>query len=96
MKLKHILKKLIQERGITISYLSKASGVAQQTLHNWMTGTEPRSLIQVKKVADYFGVSLDYICFGIEEKKQLETDLQQYSNDIYAGVFEVVLRRVKK
>lgn len=96
MKLKHILKKLIHERGITITHLARESGVAQQTLHNWMSGTEPRSLTQVKRVADYFEVSVDYICFGINEEKLTKPDVQQYWEEINAGVFEVVLRRVKK
>lgn len=96
MKLKYILKNLIKERGISISHLAKVSGVAQQTLHNWMSGTEPRSLTQVKRVADYFEVTLDYICFGAGNEKLTNTDVKQYCDDINAGVFEVVLRRVKK
>ena len=94
MELAKILKELSDERGITISTLSKRTGVAQQTLHNWISGVEPKSFAQVKKVADFFEVSLDYLCFGKEVKKP--DDITSYKDEINAGVFEVVLRRVKR
>lgn len=93
MELKSILKKLIQENGITITNLSKKTKIPLQTLHGWLQGSEPKSLRQVKKVADFFEVDLDYLCFGIEPKKQ---DLTDFKDEINAGVFEVVLRRTKK
>ena len=93
MELKTILKKLIIEKGITITALSKKTKIPLQTLHGWLHGSEPKNLRQVKKVADFFGVDLDYFCFGIEPKKINITD---YKDEINAGVFEVVLRRVKK
>ena len=94
MKLEEILKQLIVERGVTISHVAKTTGVAQQTIHNWLSGTEPRSLKQVKKVADYFDVTLDYLCFGIVQEGKMKID--DYGDEINAGIFEVVLRRIKK
>lgn len=93
MQLKSILRQLLKERGISISNLSKATKVPQQTLHNWLSGTEPRSLSQVKKVADFLEVTLDYVCFGIEQSSKQK--IESYQDEINAGVFEVVLRRVK-
>jgi transcriptional regulator with XRE-family HTH domain len=96
MVIKSILKKLIKEKGITITHLSRTTKVPLQTLHGWLQGSEPKSLRQVKAVADYLEVDLDYLCFGI---KPLETksrnSLQDYQEEINAGLFEVVLRRVK-
>lgn len=94
MELKKILKDLIQEEGITVARLSKKVGVPTQTLHNWLSGMEPRSLKQVKKVAEFFEVSIDYICFGITDKQK--NKIEDYGDEINAGVFEVVLRRIKK
>ena len=92
MELKKILKKLIKENGLTIVGLSRATKVPLQTLHGWLQGNEPKSLKQVKMVADFFQVDLDYLCFGIEKKSKNITD---YQDEINAGVFEVVLRRIK-
>lgn len=94
MELKKILKALIKEEGITVTQLSKKTRVPVQTLHNWLSGMEPRSLKQVRKVAEFFKVSIDYICFGIES--QDKDCIEEYSDEINAGVFEVVLRRVRK
>lgn len=93
MELKTILKKLIKDKGITITALSKATKVPLQTIHGWLQGSEPKSLRQVKKVADHLDVDLDYLCFGIEPKK---TNFNDFREEINAGVFEVVLRRIKK
>lgn len=86
------LKKLLQKSGIKASDLSRAVGVSAKTIHNWLIGQKPRDIQQVKKVAEYFGVSLDYLCFG----KTDPTTLDSFQEEINAGVFEVVLRRVKK
>ena len=92
MELKKVLKKLIKENGLTIVGLSRATKIPLQTLHGWLQGNEPKSLRQVKMVADFFQVDLDYLCFGIEQKAKNITD---YQDEINAGVFEVVLRRIK-
>ncbi len=79
---------------MTVVHLSKATGVPAQTIHNWLTGVEPKKLIHIKKVASYLGLSMDSLCFGIDEK--YESKIERYSEEINAGVFEVVLRRIKK
>lgn len=94
MELKHILKELCNQSGIPISTISKRTGVPQQTIHNWLTGIEPKNISQVKKVADFFKVSVDYLCFGIKTKKV--DDITDFKEEINAGVFEVVLRRIRR
>lgn len=95
MELKTILKKLIKEKGISIIHLSRATKVPLQTLHGWLHGSEPKSIHQVKKIADYFEVDLDYLCFGIKPKL-IKNKIEELQDEINAGIFEVVLRRVKK
>ena len=95
MKLSNQLKKLIQQSGTTITVLSKATKVPQQTIHNWISGSRPRDFDQVKKVAEHFKVTLDFLVYGIESEKT-STPFDSLREEINAGVFEVVLRRVKK
>ena len=94
MDLKQQLRILINENGTTLSNVSKQTKVPTQTLHNLLSGTEPRSLKLVKKVVDYFEVSLNFICFGI--KPEESSKIEDFGDEINAGVFEVVLRRIKK
>lgn len=95
MELRTVLKRLIKENGVTITHLSRVTKVPLQTLHGWLHGSEPKSLRQVKVVADYFEVDLDYLCFGIKPK-QSKPHIEDFQEEINAGIFEVVLRRVKK
>ena len=94
MVLKDILKELIQSKGMTISALAKSTKVSPQTIHNWLSGAEPRSIKQVKEVAEYFNVSLDYLCFG--ESETFNQTVETLQDEIRAGVFEVILRKTKK
>lgn len=93
-KLKIILKQLLTKNDLTSAQLARACSIPPQTLNNWLSGQNPRSLEQIKIVADYFGVTLDYLAYGILEKKNEK--LEDYQDEINAGTFEVVLRRVKK
>lgn len=76
--------------------LSKASKVPKQTLHNWLSGAEPRSVDQLKAVADVFDLTIEELCYGVKTQKPKHAHLDEYENEINAGVFEVVLRRVGK
>ncbi|MFM6930360.1 MAG: helix-turn-helix domain-containing protein [Bdellovibrio sp.] len=95
MELKSILRKLIKEKGLTVASLSRGAKVPVQTLHGWLHGVEPKSIRQLKSVADYLDVDLDYLCFGIRQKVDRDK-IEKFEDEINAGVFEVVLRRVKK
>lgn len=95
MVLKSILKKLLKEKDLSVAHLSRATKVPLQTLHGWLHGNEPKNLRQVKAVADYLGVDLDYLCFGIHPPTDPKV-INKFEDEINAGIFEVVLRRVKR
>jgi len=87
-----ILARLIKDRCMTITGLSRVSGVPVQTLHGWLYGAKPKDLCQIKRVAECFKVDLDYLCFGEESSS---TILKDYQNEINVGIFEVILRKAK-
>lgn len=62
-----IFSKLIQERGITPYKVSKDTGVSQSTLSDWKRGVSTPKQDKLQKIADYLGVSIDYLITG-EEK----------------------------
>lgn len=94
IKIKTMLKKLLHEHDLTAAQLARACNIAPQTINNWLSGQEPRSLSQIKAVADYFNISVDYLVYGQHEIK--EEVIKEYKEEINAGVFEVVLRRIKR
>lgn len=79
IKLKSILKGLIHEKDITAAQLARSTKIPPQTLNNWLSGQMPRNLDQLKAVADYFQVSLDYLIYGSRSKGQLS------NNDAYSS-----------
>lgn len=51
------IKRLCKERGITVSALEKESGLKNATITKWDTSVP--KVDNLKKVADYFGVTVD-------------------------------------
>ena len=55
------LRQLRRERGLTRQQLAGATGVGRATLGHYEAGTSEPGLRNLIKLADYFGVTLDYI-----------------------------------
>ncbi len=51
----------LKDKGWTLSYLARRSGVAKSTLHGWLTGRRPQGFEQPFKVLRTLNVSLDQI-----------------------------------
>lgn len=98
MNLKQQIKLFLKTRGMTAIQLSRASGVPDATIADWLAGRSPRNLDQVKKVADVFGVSIDHLVYGEGLAKEDKiTDIDALLGDGWiGGVFEVRLRRLKR
>lgn len=92
--LAHNLKRLLKENDLSVAQLSRSTKIPAQTLNNWLAGLEPRSISQVKVASQYFKMTLDELVYG-EFKKTYDNKIEQYSDEINAGIFEVVLRRKK-
>jgi transcriptional regulator with XRE-family HTH domain len=91
------LKNLLEKRGMTASQLARATKIPNSTIQNWLTGLEPRNLLQLKRVADYFDVTVDLLLYGNKKDKDRDrSTISEYADEINAGTFEVVLRRVKR
>lgn len=95
MKISKQLEKLLSDNAINVSQLARDVGISSKTIHNWTTGQKPRDIDQVKLVADYFGISIDELCFG-SSKKINKVNFEEHQSEINAGVYEVILRKVKK
>lgn len=55
----HKIQCLCMEKGTNISELERVLGFANATIRSW-DRSDPRAS-NLKKVADYFGVSIDYL-----------------------------------
>lgn len=88
------LKDLLKQKDVTVAQLARATQLSSKTVYQWLNGQKPRDLNQVKKVADYFEVTIDFLAFGAVQVKK--TTFEDLKDEINAGYFEVVLRKVKK
>lgn len=65
-----IFEKLLKERGITAYRVAKETGVTTATLTSWKQGKYTPKPEKMQKIADYFGVSLEYLMTGKESEEK--------------------------
>jgi transcriptional regulator with XRE-family HTH domain len=94
MKLPTQLKELIHRNDTTVAQVARATKISSKTIYQWINGQKPRDLDQVKKVADHFEVTIDFLAFGIETTKS--NPIAELKDEINAGFFEVILRKTNK
>lgn len=86
------LRKIIEERRISITELSRRSKVPAKTIYHWMNGQQPRKMEHLFSIADVLEVTVDEL-FGRESKKSGKTpDLVRELN---LGKYEIVLRPLR-
>lgn len=56
----NVLIELCNEKGISPNFVAKELGITSGTVTSWKKGSVPRDTT-LRKVADYFGVSTDYL-----------------------------------
>lgn len=92
--LKDILKGELDRRGMGVPTLAKRTGISRQTISNWVEGQKPQNIEQVKVVAMYLEMTVDELCFG-HKVNPASSMIEVHKDEINAGVFEVVLRRIR-
>ena len=56
-----IFRKLLISKGLSVADVSKATGISQSTLSNWKKRNNMLSMGNAKKIADFLGVSVDFL-----------------------------------
>lgn len=62
-----VFEQLLQKFGVTTYQVSKATGIAQSTFSSWKNRRNLISGEKATKIAEYFGVSVDYLMTGKTE-----------------------------
>ena len=66
MEFHEILTKLLKERKITACQISKDTGISQTAIGKWKKGEKYPSVDNLKLLADYLKVNIDYLLTGKE------------------------------
>ena len=69
------LKIVLKERGITAYKVAQDTGITTATLSSWKKGRYTPKREKLQKIADYFGVTVDYLMTGKEEPKEKKSEL---------------------
>lgn len=88
-----VFSKILQDRRLTLKEIAQATGVPATTLAEWKSNRTPKNPVQVRKVAKYLGVSVHLLIFGEEDDQEpIQKILKE---DLFAGTFEITVKRVK-
>ena len=82
---KRQLKAFLQQRKVTIAELARKTGIPKQTISDWLSGTRPRNMDDVRRVADALDIGIAQLFFGIPAK-EMSSRQDPESADGPAGV----------
>ena len=63
-----VYQKLLDEKGLKNADVVRATGISNMTLSDWKRGKSVPKSDKMQKIADYFGVSVEYLTKGEESK----------------------------
>ena len=86
------LRDLIAKRGTTITAISKALGISRQAVSQYTDGTGQPNVDKLAMIADYFGVSTDYLV-GFSEVPTRNEKIQ--GANMLTGLWEDAIARLK-
>ena len=81
-----VFEQLLQKFGVTTADVCKATGIGQSTMSNWKSRRNLISGKNAQLIADYFGVSVDYLMAG----KEKEGGEKYYINDETASIAQEI------
>lgn len=94
--LRQQLKVLLAANRISARQLALQTKVPYTTVANWLEGRMPRNLDQLKRVALFFGLSVDALCYGTTSEVTLPQPLLIPLKEGFTGLFEVRLQKILK
>lgn len=93
-----VFEQLLQKRGVTSYKVAKEAGVTQTALSNWKAGRSTPTTKTLQKIADYFGVTVDYLISGKDDSSEdnRETELSARDERDIAKDLDRIMSEIKK
>lgn len=83
-----IFLKLLKAKGCSAYQVSKATGIAQSTLSDWKSGKSVPKADKIQKIADFFGVSAEYLMTGNEGDEGKKYYMNDETAEMAQALFE--------
>ena len=91
-----VFEQLLQKHGVTPYKVAKEAGVTQTALSNWKSGRSTPSSKTLQKVADYFGVTVDYLMTGRNGAKEKAPELTARDERDIARDLDRIMGEIQK
>lgn len=91
-----IFEQLLQKYDVTPYKVAKAAGVTQTALSNWKSGRSTPTTKTLQKIADYFGVTIDYLMNGATEPQKKEITLTPKDERDIARDLDRIMGEIRK
>lgn len=83
-----VFEQLLQKFGVTTADVCKATGIGQSTMSNWKSRRNLISGKNAQLIADYFGVSVDFLMTGKEKEGGETYYLNEETAKMAQAIFE--------
>ena len=83
-----IFEKLCEENGVTPYRVCKETGITTATISNWKAGRYAPKQDKLQKIADFFGVSIEYLMTGEEKDNNNKYYLNEETAEMAQALFE--------
>ena len=83
-----VFEQLLQKFGVTTADVCKSTGIGQSTMSNWKSRRNLISGKNAQLIADYFGVSVDYLMTGKEKEGGEKYYINDHTASIAQDIFE--------
>ena len=81
---------LRDKKGVTDYQVAKSTGINRSTFSDWKSGRSEPKNEKLQKIADYFGVSLEYLTTGKDTPKESQSGKTYYFSDETAEIAQAV------
>lgn len=88
-----IFCRLLEEKNLKPADVSKATGIQESFFSNWKKKQHMINPEQAILIADYLGVSLDYLYRGKDSAKKSDSGRDYYFSDAAAEIAETIYKR---
>jgi transcriptional regulator with XRE-family HTH domain len=91
MEFKDVLESLMANKEVSITKMAKDTGISKSSIHGFLNGAEPQ-LSRLKDLAEYFGVSIDFLSTGNGHVFELAE--QTLTVSVQKKQYEVIIKKI--
>ena len=88
IRIRETLNRILKEKNLSISQAARQAGISKGTVHNYVNGVIPKSISNLKSLADFFEVSIVELILG-QTASQPHAMVSEFE-----GRYEVVVKRI--